>query len=344
MKIKHIYWFAYYNQDSPSVRYRCKMPLAWLKDKKGIQSDIVYPGYRLQEIFKFISVYFSALFFRKNDSVIIIQKVHTNKIYGRLLKLLIRVSGKNTVYDIDDADYLKYKPHVIHYFMQRCEICFGGSQAILNYIQQFNSKNYLLTSPVKKATPIKTKKNDLFHIGWIGFYNAHRESLFQYLFPAVIRLDFPVRLVLLGVTKETHYEEIARYFKTYPHIQIDVPLNLNWQDDIHIQYRIAAFDVGVAPLIDTEINSAKSAFKMKQYLSCGVPVLASPVGENISFLNNGSNGFICRDENDFTIYLNKIREMHPAEYAGMCENAYRSSKQFNLEMYCKTFQENLEAI
>ncbi len=327
-----------------SVRYRCLMPLAYLRKHKNIHYDFVYPGYRFNEILNFLNVYFHILFRRKTGALIVIQKVHTNKIYGHLLIFLVRYTRTDTLYDIDDADYLKYNPAVIHYFLKNCTYCFAGSKTILDYISPFNKNNFLLTSPVKESAFLKTGKNDVLQIGWIGFYNAHRESLFENLFPALTGLEFPVRLYLLGVTTENHAAEIRQYFEAFRHVELEIPLHLNWQNDKSIQLQIAHFDIGVAPLNNTPINAAKSAFKMKQYLSCGVPVLASPVGENENFLTNGYNGFFCRDKQEFAFYIKKIREMNPEEYKEMSRNALSSTHAFNLENYCKLFLDNLESI
>lgn len=344
MKIKHIYWFAYYNSDSPSVRYRCMMPLAWMKENKNISFDIVYPGYRWKEIRNFITVYFEILFAGKIESIIVIQKVHTNKIYGRLLKLLVRLKIRNVIYDIDDADYLKYDPHVIHFFMRNCTSCFCGSNAIMQYNGRYNINNVLLTSPVPYSNKIKGNKNALFTVGWIGFYNAHRESFVQFIFEALKQIHFPVQLIILGVVKEVHSKEIKDAFRAQSNIQIKIPIDINWNDDSRIQSMIAEFDAGLAPLTDTPVNASKSAFKMKQYLSCGVPVLASPVGENAFFLQDKVNGFYCSTIEEFVLNLKLLNDMKNEDYRKLSINALQSSKSFTMESYCNNFLQYCESL
>src|SRR5688572_20036627 len=121
MKVKHIYWFAYFNLFSPSVRYRGKYPLDLLKGKYNVTSSFIYPGYHPITIFHFIQIYFSALFFRKKDSIIVIQRVHTNFIYSIALKLLVSIQKDDTLYDLDDAEYYDHSPLTINYFLKRCE-------------------------------------------------------------------------------------------------------------------------------------------------------------------------------------------------------------------------------
>jgi hypothetical protein len=82
MEIKHIYWFAYYNLDEPSVRYRAKFPLQQLKDKHGITFSLVYPGYDFKHVSNFLLTFLSALFFRKRHSVIVFQKIYSTGLYA----------------------------------------------------------------------------------------------------------------------------------------------------------------------------------------------------------------------------------------------------------------------
>ena len=73
---------------------------------------------------------------------------------------------------------------------------------------------------------------------------------------------------------------------------------------------------------------------MKQYLSCGVPVLASPVGENNSFLQDGKQGFICYDANDFLQHIIELHDMNATQYATMSATARSSLSGFMMGNYC----------
>jgi glycosyltransferase involved in cell wall biosynthesis len=80
-------------------------------------------------------------------------------------------------------------------------------------------------------------------------------------------------------------------------------------------------------------NNAKSAFKAKQCLSCGIPVLASPVGENDHFVKHGKNGFICENTEDFYSYILRFKTMDSDEYDSFSQNALQSQHAFSISKY-----------
>jgi glycosyltransferase involved in cell wall biosynthesis len=66
-------------------------------------------------------------------------------------------------------------------------------------------------------------------------------------------------------------------------IGVDLQLDERYRHDAaspfeRLPYRIGAFDIAIAPLADIPFNHARSDIKVKEYASCGVPWLASPVG------------------------------------------------------------------
>lgn len=339
MKPTHIYWFAYFNLNEPSVRYRAKFPLEFLQKERGITHSIVYPGYDVKNLSKFIFTFLSALIFRKRNSVIVFQKIYSTGIYATALKVLLFFRRANTLYDIDDAEYTRRSTKTINYFIKRCSKCATGSTTILEYVQPMNENVHHLTSPVIAHEIYKTELEKVFTIGWIGYYGAHRQSLMELFFPALLDVNFPIKLSLLGVTKKIQEEEIRAYFKDNNNITINTPLNLNWHDEKSIYTHISTFDIGVSPLLDTEFNRGKSAFKLKQCLSCGVPVLASPVGENKKHLRPSINGYFCNSPDEFLQRIIELKDLNESEYKILIKNSKASYPEFSLGGYCRDLVE-----
>jgi glycosyltransferase involved in cell wall biosynthesis len=337
VNIKHIYWFSYFDLSEPGIRYRGKYLLEELKQEHNISYDIVYTGYRPNTIIHFLRVYFSILFFRQKNSLVVFQKIRTNRIYSRVLMLLLRFRNKATIYDIDDPDYIKFSKVVMHKFMKHSSACFAGSDALLQYCGEYNKNVMLLSSPVIKHGYIKEKRNDVLNIGWIGYYNAHKQSLHELLFPAVLKAERPVMLTLLGVVKAEYIASIEKYFSGNGNVTVNIPRDIDWQNEDAVYKMICRFDIGVSPLLDTEVNRAKSAFKLKQYLSCGIPVLASPVGENQRFLKDGYNGYSCMSASEFYEAINKVQNLNAAYFEMLQRNARLSFEDFSMKRYAKDF-------
>lgn len=59
------------------------------------------------------------------------------------------------------------------------------------------------------------------------------------------------------------------------------------------------FDIGIMPVPNTDFARGKCGFKIIQYMSLGIPSVASPVGVNSRMLENGVDGYLCETESDW---------------------------------------------
>ena len=337
MKPQHIYWFTYFDTSEATVRYRAVYFLQHAEKQHGINFNFVYPSYKLEHVFNFLKVYFEVLLFRKPNSIIVIQKLYSRGIYASLLKILVLIRRRYTVYDIDDAEYTRRNDSTIKFFLRNTNIAITGSMSLVQYAHSLKAKSMLITSPVIHHEQKKLYRNEVLTIGWVGYYSAHKISLLQLLFPALLSINTKIRLILMGVRSAFELLEIENYFKANSNIEVIADLNINWLNEKEIYKYIAQFDIGVSPLIENEFNSAKSAFKLKQYLSCGIPVIASNVGENSRFIKNGMNGYLADSAQDFRERILLIHSMSNDAYFTMSKNAESTFPEFSLENYTQSY-------
>jgi len=336
--IEFIYWFAYYNLDSPSVRYRAKYPLDFFRNCKGIESYLIIPGYSLSRIFLFLKAYFSALFFRRKNSLIVIQRVQSHFIYSTLLKLLIKIRNKDTVYDLDDADYLEVDPDTIYYFAKNCEKISSGSKQIGEHLSRFNNQIVFTSSPIVDLNILKKRKNSIFTIGWIGIFKEHRESMTEIVFPALKELTFQLKLIIIGVVRTEDNEFIKTYFNDCSNIELEIPSGTDWNDEKNIQNRIASFDIGIATLTNTEMQISKSGIKAKQYLNNGIPVLSTNLPENNNVVIDCVNGYFCSSPEDFKKRIIEFYDMNETDYLCFSKRARESVCNFDHNNYFNYFE------
>lgn len=343
-KYSHIYWFAPYDLTCPSTRYRGKIPLDYAQEKYKITYDFVLPDRSKKGLFLFLKVFLKILFFRKKNSLIVIQKICSNRYYAKALKFLISIRTQNTLYDIDDAEYYRQKTETLHFFLKKCQYVQVGSKALQTYCFSFNKNVKIATSPVYEHSQQKKHKNTKLHIGWLGDLGdgnaisksfSHKTNLFTIFFPEIIKIKYPIKLSIIGVKNPKDILDLKQYFDDYKQIELVVPTDLDWKNDAWVYAKVAEFDVGISPMVNHPFNQAKSAFKAKQYLSCGVPTIASDIGENKNFVLHQKNGIICVDSVDFLKAIHLFENMESSEYQQYMKNALANLDSFSMASYCQ---------
>lgn len=94
---------------------------------------------------------------------------------------------------------------------------------------------------------------------------------------------------------------------TIPGIDVEcVP----WTEDTEAEL-IAQCDIGIMPLKDSPWERGKCGYKLIQYMACGLPVVASPVGVNAQIVREGENGFLADGPLDWEIKLSQLLESSP---------------------------------
>jgi glycosyltransferase involved in cell wall biosynthesis len=296
---------------------------------------MVTPRFEFRNILYFLKVYGSALLLPGKNSLIVIQSVYADSLYARSLKVLARLRKKRVFYDLDDADYLRYPPHNIHFFLRQCAAVTLGSRELVKNLSGNNERTYLVTCPVPDLGIVKKKKNEVLTIGWIGdFTKGHKESLMSTFFPALGAVDFPVKLVMLGANRSEEHGPLLDHLAQFRHVTVDIPEHIDWMNERAIQEKIATFDVGIATLLDNEFYRSKSAFKLKQCFNNGVPVLSTDLPENSFFLEDGANGYFCNTSEEFGLRLREFRDMDEQTYHRFSANARAAVARFDLEYFC----------
>lgn len=80
---------------------------------------------------------------------------------------------------------------------------------------------------------------------------------------------------------------------------------LPWTEQTEVA-QLQEMDVGIMPLTDTPWARGKCGYKLIQYMACGLPVVASPVGVNCEIVEDGVNGFLAETEAEWRAALTRL--------------------------------------
>jgi glycosyltransferase involved in cell wall biosynthesis len=87
-------------------------------------------------------------------------------------------------------------------------------------------------------------------------------------------------------------------------------------------------DIGLMPLPDGPYERAKENYKTKIYLASGLPVVASPVGMNNSFLTHGERGMLAATSDDWVAAISAF-----AKSASLREQNGLAGRNFMVQKY-----------
>jgi glycosyltransferase involved in cell wall biosynthesis len=330
---RKIVWFSFYSNEAPSVRYRGTYFLAYLGKEYGIRCDQFIPEKKMISAWRLLLL-ISGLLFGRKRKVVVIQRVSSFGIYALLLKSIVRIRKKRHLflYDLDDAIYEEMEnDSQIRWFMRNVHLVIVGSDELLYYGQRQNPNTVLITTPVipsgLEAQPPETSP---FVVGFIGCYwGTHFFNVRDLVFPALKQLRFPVALEIIGARNEAERVQTEQLLEGSG-ITVGFRDIVNWNDEEEINRAMLRWHIGLAPLKDTIVCRAKSAFKVKQYLNLGIPSVSTRVGENQKFIRHGQNGYLYDDPRELAELLDAHYRLPYPERELFAGRAKLSAKEFLL--------------
>ena len=117
---------------------------------------------------------------------------------------------------------------------------------------------------------------------------------------------------------------------------------VDWSQENEIELLMRSH-VGIMPLTDDAFARGKSAFKLIQYLAAGIPVIASPVGENCTVVNDEVNGFLAYNSENWVDYLETLAT-DQVLYNKFAQAAKNSATQFSVQKYSPIMMKFLDKV
>jgi glycosyltransferase involved in cell wall biosynthesis len=203
--------------------------------------------------------------------------------------------------DYDDAAYANYSrwpifQQKIPRIMAIAETVVVGNNYLARYAQQFSKRVCVIPTVVDLSRYPNHKHAGLsgaIRVAWIGTPVTAR--LLKPLIPVMERLQYAhprlsFRLIGAGdgfLRNGLRAETVA------------------WSEQTETSL-LSECDIGIMPLLDEEYARAKCGLKLIQYMACGLPVVASPVGVNTEIVEEGKNGYLASSEEEWFAKLDKL--------------------------------------
>ena len=214
--------------------------------------------------------------------------------------------GKKLIYDFDDAIWIPNTSSEnklaawLKAFGKVKRICrwaykiTPGNEYLCNYAAQYNKNIICLPTCVDMERGHNKVKEHKEHITVIGWTGSH--STLPYLDP------------IIPIMQELE-QELNIFFAVIANKKPDLPLKnwefINWNEKSEID-DLLRIDIGIMPLQPDEWSEGKCGFKLIQYLSAGIPAIASPVGVNKTIIEEGINGYLCSDNETWKNRIKKL--------------------------------------
>ncbi|SDZ98334.1 Glycosyltransferase involved in cell wall bisynthesis [Haloplanus vescus] len=240
---------------------------------------------------------------QKYDVIVIEKELfpYIPAIFERLLSAL----NIPYIVDYDDAIFHNYdqsdRPIIrrllgkkIDIVMREAEIVVVGNEYLASRAQQAGASQIKIIPTVidlDRYPHVPPNENGTFTIGWIG--SPTTANYVEQIAPALREVcnENDARVVLVG-SGEVELPGVPHEVKT-------------WSEETEIK-NIVEFDVGIMPLEETPWERGKCGFKLIQYMGCGKPVVATPVGVNAEIAEDGHNGLHATTNNEWVTALDRL--------------------------------------
>ena len=215
-------------------------------------------------------------------------------------------AGKPVVVDYDDALFHSYDLHrsrivrklfglKIDGVMRHATCVLAGNDYLADRARRAGARRVVLlptvvdTDRYRPASHAEPGRRPV-RIGWIGTPGTVRYlNALSAVFDQVARLH-AIEVRVIGATADLG----------------GVPtVSVPWSEATEVD-SIRECDIGVMPLPDSPWERGKCGYKLIQYMACGLPAVASPVGVNVRIVQPGFNGFLGNDDRMWVDSLSRL--------------------------------------
>lgn len=171
----------------------------------------------------------------------------------------------------------------------------AGNRLLAQHAAEVNTNVSVVPTVIdcRRFWPKSIGKGEQIVIGWIGS-------------PSTVSYLAAIEPALDEIAKR-HQTRVKFRFFGCPEYKFKLPryqcfpFNVDREPD-----DVRSIDIGVMPMPDTQWTRGKCAFKAIQYMSAGVPTVASPVGVTTDLIHHNVNGLLATSETEWVNELERL--------------------------------------
>ena len=321
-KLKRVLYIAMHRPDrSPSQRFRFEQYIEFLKEN-GFDYDFSYlisaeddkyfysAGNTLSKI-KIVGKSFMTRLKdvqRANNYDIIFIQREAFMSGTTYFEKAFAGSRAKVIFDFDDSIWMQNISDANRRFgfikdasktsriIEMSDLVFAGNSYLADYARAFNNNVEIVPTTIDTTEYQRIANPDFsgkICIGWSGSMTTIQHFKFAVSALLEIKKRYGDKIII-KVIGDSNYKN--------PELDV-ISINWNKQDEIK---ELSSFDIGIMPLPDDEWANGKCGLKGLQYMALEIPTIMSPVGVNTEIIQNGVNGFLAKNDDDYVSALSTL--------------------------------------
>lgn len=264
--------------------------------------NIIYkPGKTIQKIFWTLAGYFKRIYDLLRapfyDGVFV--NLWVTPLGFPFFERALFFFNSNVIFDIDDMIFMnpsaggfiqkmkgRKKPLVLMKHAKYVIVCTPKLEEIAKEKNKYHRAiDISSTFDTDRFTPVSSyHNNSVSTIGWTG---THSTIPFLNSLQPVLEKVAQLRKIRLKVIANREFE------------MKNVPTEYsNWKEESEVS-DLHQFDIGLYPIPANEWSLGKSSLKALTYMAIGIPVVATAYGTNFRIMEDGVQGFLVKNEEEW---------------------------------------------
>jgi glycosyltransferase involved in cell wall biosynthesis len=246
----------------------------------------------------------------------------------------VRLLNPSIIFDFDDAVYLNYpaENNPIPHLLKMSEAVIAGNEILGTWAISHTDRVWVLPTPVDTDRyAMREPVGDGRILVWTG--SRSNLKYLEAIAPA------------LAATAKLHPGLTLRVVCDRPPTKdLGIPVEfVRWSEEIEVE-AVRTADIGLMPLANDEWCLGKCGYKLLQYMSCGLPSVASPWGIVSDMLDAGRCGLPAQDLDEWASNLDLlVRETDYRREIGLSARDH-AERIYSLRVMYPRWKEVLESV